>query len=125
MQEKINLKYPVKGMTQDDAEKILGLPSKKVKISEKEVNLVELPNKSISAYCRDGIVYSVCIKNPYQGNINGILIGDSKIKVLEILGRPDRLWPIADGRDRWFYNKYRMRVDFERGNKNIVEMVYL
>jgi hypothetical protein len=70
-----------------------------------------------------GIVYSIRFEAPFPDSIEGVLIGDSKDQVIGAIGKPQRLLPMPDSRNRWLYDKLKIRVDFN-DKSELVEKVF-
>lgn len=69
-------------------------------------------------------VYSIRFDSSYPYAIEGIRIGDTKEKVINMIGKPHRRFPLPDRKDRWFYDKPRfLRVDFDT-ETNRVEKIF-
>jgi hypothetical protein len=60
------------------------------------------------------VVRTISFFSPFQGKIRGIFIGMRKIDALKVLGKPARHWPVADGIDRFIYDRptfFRIDID--------------
>lgn len=72
----------------------------------------------------EGIVYSIRFDSFYPYPVEGIRIGDSKQQVLNVRGKPNRHFPVHDGKERWIYDTPRfLRVDFDPEN-GCVEKIF-
>jgi hypothetical protein len=119
------INYPKSGETEASASTLLNAAPQPRQIGSKLVDVIERDDGAVTAYSQNGTVYSVRIKSPFAGDVRGIKIGDTKDEVIRVLGKPNRLWPVHDGIDRWFYDaKSFMRVDFDP-ETNLVECIYV
>lgn len=117
--------FPISGANQQEAASKLNSTPKSEDWGDKRVIVLDKPELGITAFCKEGIVYSVRLQHPFAGSVNGLRIGDSKSTVVGKLGKPNRQWPISDGTDRWFYEMSpAMRVDFEEGG-DLIEFFYV
>ncbi|HEM7881214.1 TPA: hypothetical protein U2L31_007700 [Burkholderia contaminans] len=117
--------YPLSGDAEAAAASLLNASPQPKKIGAKTVNSIERADGAVTAFSENGKVYSVRIRSPFSGDVRGIKIGYTKDAVVRVLGRPDRLWPVHDGIDRWFYDaKTFMRVDFNP-DSDLVEFIYV
>lgn len=70
------------------------------------------------------VVYSIRFEYPYTYAIDGIYIGDTKERVSEVLGNPERYLPVPDGKNHWvYYHPQMIRIDFN-SETNRVERVF-
>lgn len=117
--------YPASGDTEASASMLLNATPQPKQIGGNIANVIERSDGAVTAYSKNGKIYSVRIKSPFSGDVRGIKIGDSKSEVIRLLGKPNRLWPVHDGIDRWFYDSQSfMRVDFNP-ETDLVEFIYL
>lgn len=117
--------YPVTGETEAAASVMLNAIPQPKQIGSNMVTSIERGDGAVTAFSKGGKVYSVRIKAPFSGDVRGIKIGYTKDNVVRVLGKPDRLWPVHDGIDRWFYDaKSFMRVDFNP-ETSLVEFIYV
>ena len=74
----------------------------------------KLPENGLSIFFGpDRKVQTLHYEAPFAGRVDGVGIGDPPAAVLKNKGKPTRRWPIADGIDRWLYEKNGfLRVDF-------------
>jgi hypothetical protein len=105
---------------------IMKVPLQNKVIGSREYLVIESQDGAITAFFRDGKVYSVCIKAPFSGHVNGVHIEDSKEKVIQVLSEPVRIWEIDEDKEAWFFNtRSFLRVDFNPKLDNRVGMIYV
>lgn len=118
--------YPVKGMTVEQAEAILKTTVQQKVFNGKTGYVVESPDEAITAFCKDGKVYSVRIQHPFSGDVRGAHIGDSEDEIKAVLGEPLRIWKMTSDLEGWFYDDQAFfRIDFSRANGQRVIRIYV
>ncbi|MDR3322857.1 MAG: hypothetical protein LBS89_01475 [Zoogloeaceae bacterium] len=91
-----------------------------------EYEVIETEDSAITAFCKEGIIDSVCIQAPFFGNVRGVHIGDSIDDVIGVLGKPTGIWKMTLDKEGWFYaDEAFMRVDFSIELGNRVKMIYV
>jgi hypothetical protein len=116
--------YPVRKMSIEEAKNILHVDLKKKVFDGEEENVLELPDASIIVFCDENKIHSVCIQAPFSGAIRGIHIGDTRDKVIQVLGEAPEVFnnPVAEcmyfDRDNFF------RVDVYKED-NRVRRIYV
>lgn len=100
----MEMDYPLSGDAEATAASLLNASPQPKKIGAKTVNAIERADGAATAFSENGKVYSVRLRSPFSGDVRGIKIGYTKDAVIRVLGKPDRLWPVHDGIDRWFYD---------------------
>jgi hypothetical protein len=99
----------------DKAKQVLGLGDpQRLPDPDRLIYHYHLPELGFWVFFNEsGIVYSIRYEFPYPYAIGGIHVGDSKDKVLEVLGTPQRYLPVPDSKNRWIYERpFKIRVDF-------------
>jgi hypothetical protein len=112
-------------MTIDEAEKILGVQLQQKVYRGKTKDVIITPDESVTAFCKNGKVYSVLIKAPFSGDVRGIHIGDSKEKVKSILGEPIEVMDIPEAEMLMYDEEKYFRVDINKENNNTVDRIYV
>jgi hypothetical protein len=81
------------------------------------VHVLKAPEHGVEVFFKDDdedVVDTVAFEPPFSGAVRGVRIGATKEQVERMLGRPQRLWPVQDGIDRWLYEEPEfIRVDFD------------
>jgi hypothetical protein len=78
------------------------------------VHVLKAPEHGVEVFFEGDAVDTVAFEPPFSGAVRGVRIGATKEQVERMLGRPQRLWPVQDGVDRWLYEEPEfIRVDFD------------
>jgi hypothetical protein len=115
-----------KGDNLDSVKKLLGLGDPQLLPDpDKVIYHYHLPELGFWVFFNESnVVYSIRYEHPYPYAIGGVHVGDTKDKVLQILGKPQRYLPIPDGRNRWIYDKPpKIRLDFNNQSE-LVEKIF-
>ena len=60
------------------------------------------------------VVRTVCFFQPFSKIVRGIAVGMKARDAIEVLGKPARRWPVADGIDRFVYDQPTfLRIDLD------------
>lgn len=71
----------------------------------------------------DNRVYTMRFDAEFPHDVEGVRVGDTRDRVLEQRGKPDRLHPVGD-KERWIYDKPKfLRIDFD-ASTNTVEKIF-
>ncbi|NHZ38651.1 hypothetical protein [Massilia aquatica] len=83
-------------------------------IDSRTFSVIKFPADGVQIFFDKNVVSSVRFERPFSEAVEGVRLGSSKDEVVNIMGKPDRLWPIDDGVERWLYDKPTfMRLDFD------------
>jgi hypothetical protein len=105
------------GATLADVQTTLGTDDRPVaeQDGQRQLIVLRLPEHGVRLFfTEEDVVRTVRFDSPFPGAVRGIRIGATKEAVQRLLGEPDRPWPVADGVDRWLYDRPEfIRVDFD------------
>jgi hypothetical protein len=107
------------GSTLADAQSALGTREKPAAEQDGSmtVHVLKAPEHGVEVFFKDddeNVIDTVTFEPPFSGAVRGVRIGATKEQVERMLGRPQRLWPVQDGIDRWLYEEPEfIRVDFD------------